>query len=117
MRVTLTDCVFNVKTPVTREQDNKALKKASETAGPPLAGRLSWATIRNQAARFDGLHQRHAQLHYSWRLADSTVIDGTMVKIYAWYDNEAGYSKRMAELCNIVAAMNITDKEPSFKYE
>jgi glyceraldehyde 3-phosphate dehydrogenase len=40
-----------------------------------------------------------------------------MVKIYAWYDNEAGYSKRMAELCNIVAAMNIADKEPSFKYE
>jgi glyceraldehyde 3-phosphate dehydrogenase len=40
-----------------------------------------------------------------------------MVKIYAWYDNEAGYSKRMAELCNIVAVMNIADKEPSFKYE
>jgi hypothetical protein len=33
------------------------------------------------------------------------------------YDNEAGYSKRMAELCNIVAAMNISGKEPSFKYE
>ena len=32
-------------------------------------------------------------------------------------DNEAGYSKRMAELCNIVAAMNISKKEPSFKYE
>ena len=45
------------------------------------------------------------------------VIDGTLVKIYAWYDNEAGYSKRMAELCNIVAAMNITGTEPSFKYE
>jgi hypothetical protein len=33
------------------------------------------------------------------------------------YDNEAGYSKRMAELCNIVAAMSISGKEPSFKYE
>ena len=45
------------------------------------------------------------------------VIDGTLVKIYAWYDNEAGYSKRMAELCNIVAAQNITGTEPAFKYE
>jgi hypothetical protein len=45
------------------------------------------------------------------------VIDGTMVKIYAWYDNEAGYSKRMAELCNIAAAKNISGTEPAFVYE
>jgi glyceraldehyde 3-phosphate dehydrogenase len=45
------------------------------------------------------------------------VIDGTLVKIYAWYDNEAGYSKRMAELCNIVAAQNITKTSPDFQYE
>jgi len=38
-------------------------------------------------------------------------------KYKSWYDNEAGYSKRMAELCNIAAATNITKKEPSFKYE
>jgi glyceraldehyde 3-phosphate dehydrogenase len=40
-----------------------------------------------------------------------------MVKIYAWYDNESGYSKRMAELCNIAAAKNISGTEPSFTYE
>lgn len=47
------------------------------------------------------------------------VIDGTLVKIYAWYDNEAGYSKRMAELCNIVAAQNVstTKTKPTFVYE
>ena len=45
------------------------------------------------------------------------VIDGTLVKIYAWYDNEAGYSKRMVELCHIVAAQNITHTEPVFVYE
>jgi hypothetical protein len=33
------------------------------------------------------------------------------------YDNEAGYSKRMAELCNIVAAQNITKTTPAFQYE
>ena len=31
------------------------------------------------------------------------VVDKTMVKLYVWYDNEYGYSKRMAELCHLVA--------------
>lgn len=30
------------------------------------------------------------------------VVDGTMVKIYAWYDNEWGYSMRMAEIGKMV---------------
>ena len=32
------------------------------------------------------------------------VIDGTMVKIYAWYDNEWGYSCRMGEIGAMVLA-------------
>jgi glyceraldehyde 3-phosphate dehydrogenase len=32
------------------------------------------------------------------------VIDGTQVKIYAWYDNEWGYMNRMMELAAKVAA-------------
>jgi glyceraldehyde 3-phosphate dehydrogenase len=32
------------------------------------------------------------------------VIDGTMVKIYAWYDNEWGYSCRLVDLAALVAA-------------
>jgi glyceraldehyde 3-phosphate dehydrogenase len=31
------------------------------------------------------------------------VIDGTMVKIYAWYDNEWGYSCRLVDLAVVVA--------------
>ena len=50
-------------------------------------------------------------------LPPTQVIDGSMVKIYAWYDNECGYSKRMAELCHIVAARYIAGVEPVFKYE
>ena len=31
------------------------------------------------------------------------VVDGTQLKVYAWYDNEWGYSSRMADLvCHIV---------------
>ena len=37
--------------------------------------------------------------------ADSTmVLDGTMVKVIAWYDNEWGYSCRVADLIAFVAA-------------
>jgi glyceraldehyde 3-phosphate dehydrogenase len=31
------------------------------------------------------------------------VIDGTMVKVYAWYDNEWGYSARMVDIAVMVA--------------
>mmetsp|Transcript_18443 Transcript_18443/g.25567 ORF Transcript_18443/g.25567 Transcript_18443/m.25567 type:complete len:352 (-) Transcript_18443:226-1281(-) len=106
----ITDCVFEVEKPVTVEQVNAALKAATESG--PLKGILGYEekplvstdyTNETRSSVIDAL--------------STQVIDGTMVKIYAWYDNEAGYSKRMAELCNIVAAMNITGTEPSFKYE
>jgi glyceraldehyde 3-phosphate dehydrogenase len=31
-------------------------------------------------------------------------VDGTLVKIYAWYDNEWGYSCRMVDIATMVAA-------------
>jgi glyceraldehyde 3-phosphate dehydrogenase len=30
------------------------------------------------------------------------VINGNMVKVYAWYDNEAGYSHRMTDLAEMI---------------
>ena len=35
--------------------------------------------------------------------ASTMVVGDKMVKIYAWYDNEAGYSMRTAELARLVA--------------
>ena len=34
--------------------------------------------------------------------ASTMVTDGTLVKIYGWYDNEWGYVNRMADLCQYV---------------
>ena len=56
-----------------------------------------------RAARLDGLQGRHAAR--SIIDADSTmVLGGTMVKVIAWYDNEWGYSCRVADLIALVAA-------------
>ena len=40
----------------------------------------------------------------TWPPVVLQVIDGTMVKIYSWYDNEYGYSCRMVDLSKYVAA-------------
>jgi glyceraldehyde 3-phosphate dehydrogenase len=106
----LTDCVFEVKKSVTVEEVNEALKKASENG--PLKGILGYET--KPLVSTDYTNETRSSVIDA---LSTQVIDGTMIKIYAWYDNEAGYSKRMAELCNIVAAQNITGTEPSFKYE
>ena len=50
----------------------------------------------------------------TWDTISVQVIDKTMVKIYAWYNNKCGYLKRMAELCQIVSANIIAGVEPAF---
>jgi glyceraldehyde 3-phosphate dehydrogenase len=92
----LTDCVFQVKRDTTVEEVNALLKAASETA--PLQGIL-------------GFEERPlVSIDYKGNPASSTidalstmVVNKRMVKIYAWYDNEWGYSNRMAELARKVA--------------
>jgi len=110
LNASITDCVFEVEKPTTREEVNAALKKASLEG--PLMGILGFE--ENPLVSTDYTNDVRSSIIDA---LSTQVIDGTMVKIYAWYDNEAGYSKRMAELCNIVAAKYITNTEPSFKYE
>ena len=110
LNASITDCVFEVKKTVTVDEVNAALKKASEEG--PLKGILGYEVKPLVSTDYTN------DVRSSIVDALSTqVIDGTMIKLYCWYDNEAGYSKRMAELCNIVAAKNITGTEPAFKYE
>ena len=106
----LTDCVFEVSQTVTVEQVNAALRAASESG--PLKGILGFET--QPLVSTDYTNDTRSSIIDA---ASTQVIDGTMIKIYAWYDNEAGYSKRMAELCHIAAAKNIQMTEPEFKYE
>ena len=110
LNASLTDCVFEVNKEVTKEEVNAVLKKASEEG--VLKGLLGFET--KPLVSTDYTNDTRSCIIDA---LSTQVIDGTLVKIYAWYDNECGYSKRMAELCHIVAAKYIAKVEPVFKYE
>jgi glyceraldehyde 3-phosphate dehydrogenase len=93
----LTDCVFQVKRDTTVEEVNALLKAASETI--PLKGILGYETRPLVSIDFKG-NPASATID----ALSTMVVNKRLVKIYAWYDNEWGYSNRMAELTRKVAA-------------
>ncbi|GAB3112082.1 ArsJ-associated glyceraldehyde-3-phosphate dehydrogenase [Aestuariicella hydrocarbonica] len=92
----LTDCVFELEQPVTAEAVNQALKAASEGA---LAGVLGYE--ERPLVSVDYTNDKRSSIVDA---ASTMVINGTQVKILAWYDNEVGYVNRMMELVQKVAA-------------
>jgi glyceraldehyde 3-phosphate dehydrogenase len=94
LNASLTDCVFELARPVTAEEVNALFQAASEG---PLAGILGYETRPLVSVDYRS-DSRSAIVD----ALSTMVTDGTMVKIYAWYDNEAGYACRMVDLANIV---------------
>ena len=92
----LTDCVFEVERPTTAEAVNALFEAAAEG---PLRGILGYETRPLVSSDFTN-DPRSAIID-----APSTmVINGTQVKVYAWYDNEWGYACRLADIARMVAA-------------
>ncbi|MDQ3099139.1 MAG: type I glyceraldehyde-3-phosphate dehydrogenase [bacterium] len=90
--VSLADFTFIVKKKTTVEEVNAAIKKAC--AEPRFEGIFAWTEEELVSSDFKGNS-------YS-SIADlklTKVIDGDMVKVIAWYDNEWGYSNRLVEQC------------------
>ncbi|KAL7524417.1 hypothetical protein ACHAWF_000942 [Thalassiosira exigua] len=112
LNASLTDCVFEIdKAGGTMvEEVDSALKKASEEG--PLRGLLGYETRPLVSTNYTN----DTRLCVIDTLS-TQVIDGTMVKIYARYGNECGYSKQMAELCHVVATRYVAKVEPAFEYE
>lgn len=95
LNASLTDCVFEVDRPTTAEEVNALFAAA---AGGSLKGILGYETRALVSSDFTN-DPRSAIVD-----AQSTmVVNGTQVKIYAWYDNEWGYSCRLADIARIVA--------------
>lgn len=97
LNASLTDCVFEVARPTTVAEVNGLLKAASENA--PLKGILGYEELPLVSADYRG------DTRSSIIDAQSTmVVDGTQVKVLAWYDNEIGYVNRLVELTRKVVA-------------
>lgn len=91
----ITDCVFEVKRKTTSEEVNKLLKEAAESY---LQGILGYE--EKPLVSTDYINDPRSSIID----AQSTqVIDETMVKIYAWYDNEMGYACRYVDVGRLVA--------------
>ena len=94
---TLTDAVFELKQDVSAEQVNSAFETA---ANGPLQGILGYET--RPLVSIDYVNDSRSAIVDA---LSTMVTGGTQLKVYAWYDNEWGYSCRMADLACHVAAM------------
>ncbi|MHA2004752.1 MAG: type I glyceraldehyde-3-phosphate dehydrogenase, partial [Candidatus Thorarchaeota archaeon] len=74
---------------------NAAFKKASEKG--PLAGYLGYT--EEPLVSSDIIGDTHSCVFDSL----TTVVSGNMIKVLGWYDNEQGYSQRLADLVGIIA--------------
>jgi glyceraldehyde 3-phosphate dehydrogenase len=94
LNASLTDCVFEVARPTTVEEVNALLKTAAEGS---LRGILGYEERPLVSVDYKD-DPRSAIVD----ALSTMVVDGTSVKILAWYDNEIGYVHRMAELARKV---------------
>jgi glyceraldehyde 3-phosphate dehydrogenase len=88
--VSLSDFVIITKKPVTVEEVNEVFKKAAKT--PYYEGIL--AVTEEELVSRDFIGNSHSAIV---DLKLTAVIDGNMLKVVAWYDNEWGYSNRLVE--------------------
>ena len=95
LNASLTDCVFEVSRPTSAEEVNALLRAAADG---PLHGILGFETRPLVSSDFTN-DPRSAIIDGPSTL----VINGTQVKIYAWYDNEWGYACRLADITRMVA--------------
>ncbi len=94
--VSIVDLVAQVEKKTIAEEVNEALKVASEGE---LKGILGYTDLSLVSSDFRGTNVSSTidgQL--------TLVMDGDMVKVVAWYDNEWGYSQRVVDLAEIIAA-------------
>ena len=87
--VSVVDLKFIAKRGTTKDEVNAAIKAAAEG---PLKGVLGFTTAANVSVDFN--HDPHSSIFH---MDQTKVMDGNFVSILSWYDNEWGFSNRMAD--------------------
>jgi glyceraldehyde 3-phosphate dehydrogenase len=96
LNASLTDCVFEVERPTTVEEVNALFETAAEGE---LKGILGFE--RRPLVSSDFTNDPRSSIVDG---PSTMVVNGTQVKVYAWYDNEWGYACRLADIARMVAA-------------
>lgn len=95
LNASLTDCVFEMQRPVTAAEVNGLFKTWSEQK---LKGVLGFE--ERQLVSADFLNDPRSAIIDG---PSTMVVNETQLKVYAWYDNEWGYARRLADVTRMVA--------------
>ncbi|BCM85372.1 MULTISPECIES: type I glyceraldehyde-3-phosphate dehydrogenase [Methylobacterium] len=95
--VSVVDFKFNSKRATSVAEINEAIKAA---ANGPLKGVLGFTEAPNVSIDFN--HDPHSS---TFHIDQTKVMDGTFVRVLTWYDNEWGFSNRMADTAIAMAKL------------
>ena len=96
--VSLVDLTFNPKRDTSVEEVNAALKKASESG--PLKGILAFTDEPLVSVDFNG-----DPASSTVDSLETAVLEGKLVRVVSWYDNEWGFSNRMVDTAGAIAKL------------
>ncbi|WP_170515557.1 ArsJ-associated glyceraldehyde-3-phosphate dehydrogenase [Ruegeria atlantica] len=96
LNASLTDCVFEVERETTAEEVNALFKAAAEG---DMKGILGYET--RPLVSTDYTNDTRSSIVDA---PSTMVVNGTQVKIYAWYDNEMGYAHRLVDVALMVGS-------------
>ncbi len=91
------DLKFIAKRATTVEEINDAIIAAADG---PLKGILGYTKFKNVSSDFN--HDPHSSIFH---IDQTKVMDGTMVSVLSWYDNEWGFSNRMADTAVVMGKL------------
>jgi len=96
--VSLVDLTFTPKRDTTKEEVNAVLKAAAESG--PLAGILQYTDEPLVSIDF-----QHTPASSTVDSLETAVLEGKLVRVVSWYDNEWGFSNRMVDTASAMAKL------------
>jgi glyceraldehyde 3-phosphate dehydrogenase len=93
--VSIVDLVAELDKSVTAEEINAAFRTAAEG---PLKGILAYSELPLVSSDYNG-----SSASSTIDALSTMVLEGNMVKVLSWYDNEVGYSSRVVDLIDYIA--------------
>jgi glyceraldehyde 3-phosphate dehydrogenase (phosphorylating) len=95
--VSLVDLRFVAKRATSKDEVNSAIKAAAEG---PLKGVLDYTNDKLVSSDFN-----HCSASSTFHMEQTKVMDGTLVSVLSWYDNEWGFSARMTDVAAAIGKL------------